>query len=92
MRHEDLVLQKTVDMLRHFWKCRRSRNHIVVDTSQLLDKPGYWSIRVDERLPGMQHFLPIVNEDGDFRDASTCGIASGGLNIYDGVQHQDLLD
>lgn len=87
VRYEYLVLQQRVDMLCYFVERRRARYHIRRNASELLNEERDGAMGIDERFPGMQNLLAIRNDDGNFRYARACGIASGGFNIYNSVQH-----
>jgi len=48
-------------------------------------------LRVDERLKPLNHLLPIVDQDGDFRNTAPCCITAGSLDIHNSVLDMDLL-
>ena len=87
VRHEYLILQQAVNMLRDFLERRCAGHQLGRDAGKLLDKPRDGPVRIDERLPGMKHRAPVVNDDGNLGDAAARGIASRRLDIYNGKQH-----
>ena len=81
------IVQETVDVLCYFGECWCAFYHLVGYSCELLDEAGDVAVGIDEGLPGVQDCSAIMNNDGYLGDAVSCGIASGGFNIYNGVQH-----
>ena len=81
------VLQQLEYLRRYFPEGWRGSYHAVVDAGEPLYEVGDRHMGVDEAFVKMKDFPAIVYHYADFSNAVACGIASGGFNIYYGIEH-----
>src|SRR5690606_20228821 len=91
MGNENAAIQHPMDPGGQFAERWTSGYHIIGNPRHRLDEQRNGTLWVDERLESLDHPPPVVDQDGDFRDAAAGCITAGGLDIDNGVLDRGLL-
>ena len=85
MRDEDLAIEHIIDPVCHLPKRRCILDHRIGDAGEACDIVGDILARIDKRLVAIRDACTIMHIDSHLCDTIGRGMASRGLDIYDGI-------
>lgn len=90
MRHKSGILGQSAHIVRNLFKRRRIFDHMIINARQLGNKARNPAFRIDEGLVGINDFLPVMTQNGNFGNAARVIRPAGGFNIYNGKHKEEI--